>query len=167
MARGFTTARYDSTPPSSSRRSRSAAAGADSPTRRASSATRSRGSACSSATIRRSRSSSGSGDAKADGPEIRCFSVDCILPPVGTPFTGEAPGPYAPVMPRTAQAPPARAAAPPGRQPGLPPQAYFLVSAIFHYLGPALAVLLFTRIGVLGVAWLRIASAALIFALWR
>ncbi len=49
----------------------------------------------------------------------------------------------------------------------LPPHAYFVVSAVFHYLGPAFAVLLFARIEVLGVAWLRIASAALIFALWR
>ncbi len=49
----------------------------------------------------------------------------------------------------------------------MPPVGYFLVSAVFHYLGPAFAVLLFTRVDVLGVAWLRIASAALIFALWR
>src|SRR3954452_2581564 len=49
----------------------------------------------------------------------------------------------------------------------VPPQVYFIVSAVFHYLGPAFAVLLFTRVDVLGVAWLRIASAALIFALWR
>jgi inner membrane transporter RhtA len=49
----------------------------------------------------------------------------------------------------------------------LPPQAYFLVSAMFHYLGPSLAVLLFARVDVLGVAWLRIASAAAVFALWR
>jgi inner membrane transporter RhtA len=49
----------------------------------------------------------------------------------------------------------------------VPPHAYFLGSAIFHYLGPAFAVLLFARIDVLGVAWLRIASAALVFALWR
>lgn len=49
----------------------------------------------------------------------------------------------------------------------LPPHAYFLISAVFHYLGPALAVLLFARIEPLGVAWLRIASAALIFAAWR
>jgi inner membrane transporter RhtA len=48
-----------------------------------------------------------------------------------------------------------------------PPHAYFIVSAVFHYLGPAFAVLLFTRVPVLGVAWLRIASAALVFALWR
>jgi inner membrane transporter RhtA len=49
----------------------------------------------------------------------------------------------------------------------LPPHAYFVVSAVFHYLGPAFAVLLFTRVDALGVAWLRIASAALIFAAWR
>jgi inner membrane transporter RhtA len=44
---------------------------------------------------------------------------------------------------------------------------YFAVSAVFHYLGPAFAVLLFARVDVLGVAWLRIASAALVFAVWR
>jgi len=49
----------------------------------------------------------------------------------------------------------------------VPPQSYFLLSAIFHYLGPAFAVLLFAQVGVLGVAWLRIASAAVIFTLWR
>jgi inner membrane transporter RhtA len=49
----------------------------------------------------------------------------------------------------------------------VPPQLYFVVSAVFHYLGPAFAVLLFARVDVLGVAWLRIASAALLFALWR
>ena len=48
-----------------------------------------------------------------------------------------------------------------------PPQTYFVGSAIFHYLGPAFAVLLFARVDVVGVAWLRIASAALIFAVWR
>jgi inner membrane transporter RhtA len=48
-----------------------------------------------------------------------------------------------------------------------PPESFFAVSAVFHYLGPAFAVLLFARVEVLGVAWLRIASAALIFAAWR
>jgi inner membrane transporter RhtA len=48
-----------------------------------------------------------------------------------------------------------------------PPESFFMVSAVFHYLGPSFAVLLFARVDVLGVAWLRIASAALIFALWR
>jgi inner membrane transporter RhtA len=49
----------------------------------------------------------------------------------------------------------------------VPPQIYFVVSAVFHYLGPSFAVLLFARIEPLGVAWLRIASAAVVFALWR
>jgi inner membrane transporter RhtA len=49
----------------------------------------------------------------------------------------------------------------------VPPQAYFAGSAVFHYLGPSFAVLLFARVDVLGVAWLRIAAAALVFAFWR
>lgn len=49
----------------------------------------------------------------------------------------------------------------------VPPQLYFIVSAVFHYLGPAFAVLLFARIDPLGVAWLRIAAAGLIFSAWR
>src|SRR5215211_1153778 len=49
----------------------------------------------------------------------------------------------------------------------VPPHLYFVVSAVFHYLGPAFAVLLFVRVDVLGVAWLRIAAAAVVFALWR
>src|SRR5207247_11166763 len=49
----------------------------------------------------------------------------------------------------------------------VPPQAYFVGSAVFHYLGPSFAVLLFARVDVLGVAWLRIASAALVFSLGR
>jgi inner membrane transporter RhtA len=48
-----------------------------------------------------------------------------------------------------------------------PPELYFVGSAVFHYLGPAFAVLLFARVEPLGVAWLRIASAAAVFALWR
>jgi inner membrane transporter RhtA len=49
----------------------------------------------------------------------------------------------------------------------VPPHAYFVGSAVFHYLGPSFAVLLFTRVPVPGVAWLRIVSAATVFALWR
>jgi inner membrane transporter RhtA len=49
----------------------------------------------------------------------------------------------------------------------VPPETYFVGSAVFHYLGPAFAVLLFALVEPLGVAWLRIASAALVFALWR
>src|SRR5580693_7530445 len=64
-----------------------------------------------------------------------------------------------------------RLAGPAGRLAGaagrLPPISFFLVSAIFHYLGPALAVLLFAHVAALGVMWLRIASAAVVFAVWR
>src|ERR1700749_3333237 len=52
----------------------------------------------------------------------------------------------------------------PGR---VPPHVYFAISAVFHYIGPSFAVLLFARVQVLGVAWLRIAAAAVIFAAWR
>ncbi|MGH3080205.1 MAG: EamA family transporter [Gaiellaceae bacterium] len=63
------------------------------------------------------------------------------------------------------------AALPPTRRSRLaartPPEAYFVGSAVFHYLGPAFAVLLFALVDPLGVAWLRIAAAAAVFALWR
>jgi inner membrane transporter RhtA len=47
------------------------------------------------------------------------------------------------------------------------PFGYFAVSAVFHYLGPSFAVLLFARVDVLAVAWMRIAAAAAVFAIWR
>ncbi|WP_067812968.1 EamA family transporter [Actinomadura kijaniata] len=50
---------------------------------------------------------------------------------------------------------------------GFPPWGLFAGSAVFHYVGPALAVLLFSRLEPLGAAGLRIWSAALVFALWR
>lgn len=46
----------------------------------------------------------------------------------------------------------------------VPSPVWFGISAIFHYLGPSFAVLLFPAIGVLGVAWFRVTAAALIFA---
>jgi inner membrane transporter RhtA len=49
----------------------------------------------------------------------------------------------------------------------VPPHAYFAVSAVFHYVGPAFAVLLFAHVAPLGLAWLRIMSAALVFVVWR
>jgi inner membrane transporter RhtA len=49
----------------------------------------------------------------------------------------------------------------------VPPHVFFLVSAVCHYLGPGLAVLLFAAIPPLGVAFLRIVSAAVVFAVWR
>lgn len=49
----------------------------------------------------------------------------------------------------------------------VPPHAFFIGSALFHYLGPAFAVLLFVRVSPPGVAWLRIVSAAIVLGLWR
>ena len=49
----------------------------------------------------------------------------------------------------------------------VPAPTYFVISAVFHYFGPSLAVLLFARVDVLGVMWLRIVTAALVFAIWR
>jgi inner membrane transporter RhtA len=48
----------------------------------------------------------------------------------------------------------------------IPPELFFITSALFHYIGPAFAVLLFAHIGPLGVAWLRITSAAVVFSVW-
>jgi inner membrane transporter RhtA len=74
-------------------------------------------------------------------------------------------------VPRTPPRQPAAAGRAAGRVAGtvnrLPPASFFLTSAVFHYLGPSLAVLLFAHVAVLGVAWLRIAAAALTFAIWR
>lgn len=49
----------------------------------------------------------------------------------------------------------------------MPPESFLVGSAVFHYLGPAFAVLLMERVEPLGVAWLRIASAAVILSAWR
>lgn len=67
----------------------------------------------------------------------------------------------------TLEARPTAAATPPTLADKVPPHAFFLVSAVFHYLGPSFAVLLFAHVAPDGVAWLRIASAGLVFAVWR
>lgn len=54
-----------------------------------------------------------------------------------------------------------------GAPAAVPPHLLFVVSAVFHYLGPAFAVLLFSRVDVLGVASLRIVSAAAVLGAWR
>lgn len=56
---------------------------------------------------------------------------------------------------------------PSGRIDAIPPHAFFVMSAVFHYLGPSFAVVLFAYVEPLGMAWIRIGSAALVFALWR
>jgi inner membrane transporter RhtA len=66
-------------------------------------------------------------------------------------------------LPRSAR--PARATVRLATQP--PAHVYFVVSAVFTYLGPSFAVLLFARVQVLGVLWLRIVSAAVILAAGR
>jgi inner membrane transporter RhtA len=48
-----------------------------------------------------------------------------------------------------------------------PGASFFVGSAVFHYLGPSFAVLLFARLEPSGVAWLRIATAAGVYAAWR
>ncbi len=60
---------------------------------------------------------------------------------------------------------PARATARLATRP--PAHLYFVTSAAVSQLGPSFAVLLFARVQVLGVVWLRIVSAAVIFAAWR
>jgi len=46
----------------------------------------------------------------------------------------------------------------------VPPHAWFGVGAVARYLGPAVAVGLFPVVGVLGIAWFRIATGALVLA---
>src|SRR6202034_4282291 len=95
-----------------------------------------------------------------------CFEGTSTAISAPYPFAVLPSASYASPVPGTTQAAgaptPAR-----GRVGRLPPQSFFLVSAVFHYLGPSLAVLLFARVSVLGVAWLRIATAAAVFAAWR
>jgi inner membrane transporter RhtA len=70
--------------------------------------------------------------------------------------------------PRTcALQPTARSSALRGRLEAAPGYSYFVGSAVFHYLGPAFAVLLFAQVAPLGVAWLRIVTAASVYAAWR
>lgn len=47
----------------------------------------------------------------------------------------------------------------------LPPTSFFLVSAVFHYLGPSLAVLLFVHISVLGLARMTVSQRWVLLAL--
>jgi len=54
-----------------------------------------------------------------------------------------------------------------GSKTRVPTPIVFVSSSFFHYLGPSFAVILFAYVPVLGVAWLRIASAAGVYAVWR
>lgn len=63
--------------------------------------------------------------------------------------------------------------APPHRRAGaarfdtLGPPALFVVAAVSQYVGAAVAVLLFAAVPAAGVAWLRVAVAALVLLAWR
>src|SRR4051794_1288049 len=140
-ARGSTSACTPrSTPASVRRRTRSATAGGESPTRRPSSARLRRPSTWSSTSSARSVPSSRS---TASWPLGRPFAaMSTRLPSIDPSVGGSTAGSFAAMR-------------------------YFVGSATFHYLGPAFAVLLFARVDVLGVAWLRIAVAAAVFAAWR
>ncbi|MDO8185408.1 EamA family transporter [Conexibacter sp. JD483] len=48
----------------------------------------------------------------------------------------------------------------------LPPQLLFVIGALTQYVGAGLAVLLFARVPVIGVAWLRVFAAAVVMAAW-
>src|SRR3954471_16776198 len=154
------------TPARSRRPRRSATAGGDSRTRRPSSAPLRRASAWSSASSRRFVASISRSSATAPFC-LRFEAMARMLPAI-------APGPR-PGCPATCSAMTTQTARASGRLTAgdgpaldrIPPHAYFVGSAVFHYLGPAFAVLLFARVDVLGVAWLRIASAAVVLGLWR
>jgi threonine/homoserine efflux transporter RhtA len=61
---------------------------------------------------------------------------------------------------------PGRSTEPAGLLGRLPVPALLAVSAVLHCFGPAVAVLLFARLDTVGVAWLRIASAAMVFMVY-
>src|SRR6476661_3967579 len=140
------------TPASRRRCRRSVTAGADRPTRRPSSARLSRASACNSP--RRRRLTASSRESSAFCPMSLCSNCEsATMPSLSAVIVPHHQASCCSVMPTKRREP--------------PPHVYFVVSAVFHYLGPAFAVLLFARVSVLGVAWLRIAAAALVFAAWR
>src|SRR5213082_1577893 len=122
---------------------RSATAGGESLTRRPSSAIRSLASAWSSSTISRSTSSSGS---KLSRPRFDRFDGDSPLYAIARPFSNRVwPSYCAPMRgpPQGAEARDSLDPTPSKKLQRLPPQGFFLVSAVFHYLGPSFAVLLF------------------------
>jgi inner membrane transporter RhtA len=81
-----------------------------------------------------------------------------MMPSIGTVPRGGRAGSYAGVSVATLK---------PRASATRPPHVWFVGSAVFHYLGPAFAVLLFARVGPLGTGWLRIAAAAVVLAAWR
>src|SRR5215207_6329397 len=147
------------TPSRSSRPRRSATAGEERPTRRPSSASERRASACSSTSRRRFVESRPAASAEASFC-LRFAGMALRLPAIASVRGAD----YAPSCGSMSTA---TRVAPPALADRAPPHVWFVGSAVFHYLGPAFAVLLFARMDVLGVAWLRIASAAVVLGLWR
>src|SRR6185437_14739347 len=146
------------TPERSSRATRSATAGGERLTRLPSSASDIRPSAESSDRIRRSMPSTTCASIGRTR-EMPSFMPHTVAQRRGSCISRSSTPAYAgPMLLTMPRRPSART---------LPAQAYFAGSAVFHYLGPSFAVLLFARVDVLGVAWMRIASAALVFAAWR
>src|SRR5215210_8514460 len=146
------------TPSRSRRPRRSATAGEESPTRRPSSASVRRASAWSSASSRMFVASSAPSAISAfcrrfAGMSPTLPAISSVPRPVWCSSCGSM---------TTATAP-----APTTLARRVPAHVWFVGSAVFHYLGPAFAVLLFARVEVLGAAWLRIASAAVVLGLWR
>src|SRR5687768_14620565 len=132
------------TPVSSRRARRSRTAGADMPTCRASSAALALGSALSasrSRTLTAPRSGFPSGR-----PAGGLGDLEVVIEPLRL-RSSMVPGRFA-FDPRGMSS-----TSPPVASHRVPPHAYFVVSAVFHYLGPAFAVLLFARVDALGVAW--------------
>lgn len=56
---------------------------------------------------------------------------------------------------------------PRGRLDAVPPPLLFVVSAVSQYAGAAIAVRLFALVPAAGLAWLRLAAAAVVMLLWR
>src|SRR3954451_5280051 len=154
------------TPSRSRRPRRSATAGEESPTRRPSSARLRRASAWSSASRRTFASSSRA--PSADEPLCLWFEAMPLMLPAISHRRGGCGTAISWSMTTETLPAPARPGAALDR---VPPHAYFVGSAVFHYLGPAFAVLLFARVDVLGVAWLRVEARGAVLGLaprtWR
>src|SRR6185503_14088101 len=145
------------TPSRSSRPTRSATAGEDNPTRRPSSASDRRASAWSSASRRTFVASRRASSVVAPFC-LRFEAMATRLPAISHGAQRYRRGTCASVTTTpSARIPAPTSASAPGKAlDRVPPHVYFVGSAVFHYLGPAFAVLLFARVDVLGVAWLRI-----------
>ena len=141
------------TPARCIRCTRSVTAGADMPTLRASADMVIRGSACSSRSSSRLTSSSWSRSDMRFAFDLKVIGLVCLQVRLQHPHHATDDGAMA-----TTTSP---------RHPIAVGGGLVVVGATFHYLGPSFAVLLFAHLDAMGVAWLRMASAALVLALVR